>query len=332
LNKSVSSNRPKLSMVVVSFNMERELPKTLNSLSTPYQIELEEGDIEIIVVDNGSIKLPDEKKFPGCARLISVTNPNQSPSRAINIGLAEASADLVGVLIDGARMASPGLCNRAWLASQLDDRAVISSLGFHLGPDVQMKSVEHGYCQKAEDKLLASINWPENGYQLFSISSFAGSSSGGWFRPMSESNAIFMSRDMWSGLGGYDEEFITPGGGLVNLDAYVRACELPKMKLITLLGEATFHQVHGGIATNQKRPDASWEVFHNEYVEIRGKTFKAPQCTPLFFGSLPNEVISSFEHSASRLLASLVKKKLAQVKLQLVQKVKTVVSFAKISK
>ena len=36
---------------------------------------------------------------------------------------------------------------------------------------------------------------------------------------MAESNALFMDRDLWLELGGYDERFTTPGGGLANLDA-----------------------------------------------------------------------------------------------------------------
>src|SRR5581483_9041619 len=51
-------------------------------------------------------------------------------------------------------------------------------------------------------------------------------------------------------LGGFDERFASPGGGYVNLDAYRRALDLPRTRLIVLLGEGTFHQVHGGAATS----------------------------------------------------------------------------------
>ena len=43
-----------LSIVVVAFDMVRELPRTLTSLSTPYQRGIDREDVELIIVDNGS--------------------------------------------------------------------------------------------------------------------------------------------------------------------------------------------------------------------------------------------------------------------------------------
>ena len=64
-----------------------------------------------------------------------------------------------------------------------------------------------------------------------------------------------MRREMWDELGGYDEAFASPGGGLVNIDTLVRALELPGALPVLMIGEATFHQVHGGVTTNRE-PDA----------------------------------------------------------------------------
>ena len=55
-----------------------------------------------------------------------------------------------------------------------------------------------------------------------------------------------MPRSLWEELGGYDEAFETPGGGFVNSDTLTRAVSLTNTTIITLLGEGTFHQVHGG--------------------------------------------------------------------------------------
>lgn len=109
-------------------------------------------------------------------------------------------------------------------AARLDPRPVIATLEFHLGPEIQPKSVHNGYNQDVEDRLLDSVDWKGDGYRLFDISVFAGSCSRGWFRPLNESNALFLKREMWAELGGYDEHFVSPGGGFVNLDTYKRAC------------------------------------------------------------------------------------------------------------
>ena len=75
--------------------------------------------------------------------------------------------------------------------------------------------------------LLERADWTRDGYRLFDISVFAGSSQWGWFAPIAESNALFMPEELWTEIGGYDERFVSTGGGLVNLDTFVRACALP---------------------------------------------------------------------------------------------------------
>ncbi len=295
---------PRLSIVLICFNMDRELPRTLFTLLPPYQKQLQADDVEIILVDNGSESPPLSSELPGNVRLLKMDNPTPSPVKAINLGMAAARADVIGVMIDGARMASPGLFHFALLASGLHERAIVATLGFHLGHEVQMRSVENGYCEAVEDELLSSVDWRNDGYELFRIAVFAGSSGRGWFGSLSESNALFMRRSLWAELDGFDERFETPGGGLANLDIWVRACELPDTQCITLLGEGTFHQVHGGVATNQKRPDANFQVFHDEYVRLRGKAFANPETDPVYLGRLPEQASRSLRHSLKELIDS----------------------------
>lgn len=290
---------PLISVVVVSYNMARELPRTLATLAPTFQQGFEEHELEIILVDNGSTIPPKAVDMPPGIRLIHIDSPTPSPVPAVNIGIKEAKADLVGVFIDGARMASPGICKYAIAAAKLHPRPVIATLGFHLGPEVQMKSIQSGYCQEVEDQLLETVPWREDGYNLFSISCFAGSSAQGWFQPIAESNALFMPRKLWEELGGFDKQFDSPGGGLVNLDTQIRACALPESQLITLLGEGTFHQVHGGIATNSRDPKGSWDKFHAEYVKIRGIPHEKPNTPSLFLGEIAPQVRESIRASAA---------------------------------
>ena len=55
-----------------------------------------------------------------------------------------------------------------------------------------MEAAEAGYDQAAEDELLAGIDWEDDGYRLFDVSTLAGSSARGWFGPMGESSGLFM--------------------------------------------------------------------------------------------------------------------------------------------
>jgi len=294
---------PKLSVIVIAYNMARELPRTIRSLSAAMQRDIDIDDYEIIVVDNGSTEPFDHEQ---CLRLGSnisvhrITDATPSPVPAINHGLALARGDLIGVLIDGARMASPRLLATALDAAQLHRRPVIGSLAFHLGPDLQWLSIPKGYCQDVEDRLLASVDWTVDGYRLFSISVFAGSSAEGWFVIPAETNALFLTREHWQALGCYDPGFVTPGGGLANLDTWGRACADPDGRVILLLGEGTFHQVHGGIATNSSA--SKWPMFHDEYVRLRGRAYERPTGTPLMVGRLHPAALASVKLSAERLL------------------------------
>ena len=44
----------KLSVIVVRYGMQRELPRTLESLARDYQLDAADLDYEVLLVDNGS--------------------------------------------------------------------------------------------------------------------------------------------------------------------------------------------------------------------------------------------------------------------------------------
>ena len=290
---------PELSVVVVGYRMTRELPRTILSLSPAMQKGIKADQYEIIVIDNGSPEPMPLDSFPAHGAQIyrhRLETSSPSPAAAANFGLNRARGRVKGVLIDGARLASPGLLATALLASRLDERPIISSLGFHLGFEGQMVSVQSGYDQRREDALLDEARWVEDGYRLFDIAALAGSSGDGFFSPVFESNALFMPNRLWRELGGFDERFASPGGGYVNPDAYVRALELPQTRLIVMLGEGTFHQVHGGVATNAAA--SPLEAFLDEYTRLRGKGFEMSLRDAILLGSAPAQALRVIEQSA----------------------------------
>jgi len=273
-----------LSVVVVVWDMARELPRTLATLAAEYQ----RGDVdyEVIVVDNGSPQPVDAALLdlvPN-GRLIRLDPAPSSPARAANEGIAAASGEIVGVMIDGARMLTPGVIAGAHAAAALGPNVISATLAFHLGSEPQMTAAATGYDQQVEDALLDSVDWQSDGYELFSIGTFAGSSARGWFGPMGESNALFMTAARWNEIGGFDEIFDRAGGGLVNHDLYRRACESPDAELVVLLGEGSFHQFHGGAATGGRAVrDELWA----EYAGLRRREFEPPALVPRFLGAIP---------------------------------------------
>ena len=182
---------------------------------------------------------------------------------------------------------------RALLARRLADRPVIATPGWHLGPGRHMDAAAAGYDQDAEDRLLAETDWERDGYRLFSVSTLAASSARGLFAPMGESNALFMPKALWAELGGLDERFTFAGGGLSNHDLYRRACSLDGVQLV-VLGEGTFHQVHGA----RRRGRITWTrctpVRH-----ARGAPYRPPDNDRLYVGRVPADALPVVADSAT---------------------------------
>ena len=295
--------RPDISVVVVVHNMAREAPRTLLSLSAGYQRHIGADDYEVIVVDNGSTPPLAAGILAGLAgnfRLIRLDPAPPSPAHAINRGLAEARGAVIGVMIDGARIVTPGLLHFARLGAQLYPRPIVVTLGWYLGFDIQRWAIESGYNAAREDALLASIGWPNDGYRLFEVAAPDEPSADGWFRAGGESNCLFLRREAWDALGGAEERFDAPGGGLLNADILRRAMELPEREVVILLGEGTFHQVHGGTATN-----ADVRTFGNtfgqwaaQYESIRGRPWALPlQQDRTYVGVIPRPALAHFARS-----------------------------------
>ena len=305
-------NQPcEISIVISCFNMRREMPRTLQTLARSYQREVGDLDYEIIIADNGSAEpLPAEMWAGlGCpVRYMRFPAGDHSPVKAINAAMRQANGRLLALMIDGARMLSPGVLKYSRLAAKAYPRPVVCTHGFHLGPDVQSRSMAAGYNQQREDALLEGIDWRTDGYRLFDISVFGGSSFRGWFISPTESNCLVMPRELWQKLDFLDERFITPGGGLVNLDIFKRACETPGTQLVTLLGEGSFHQFHGGAATGKSATAAAPaqnpnEAFDREYAQIRGEIYRIPTYAGAFLGELHPRAVKHVQISAQTLSA-----------------------------
>ena len=301
--------KPKLSVVVNFFNMRREAERTLFTLSAPYQRGVSAEDYEVIAVDNGSTE-------PLGADFVSRFGPNfaylyfdadsPSPAKAINHAARLAQGDLLTCIIDGARMLTPGLVDHSINAARIFAHPFICTLAWHLGSKLQNRSMLEGYNREVEDRLLETVDWRNNGYQLFEISVLAGSSKQGFFGGTAdECNCFTMRHEDYSSLGGFDERFTTPGGGLVNLDFFERAVTRSDIDHVLLLGEGSFHQIHGGVATNVTEDQHPGGQFLDEYRRLRGKSYQSVVSHKThYFGHMPDEALRFLNPDRSAQLAS----------------------------
>jgi len=174
----------------------------------------------------------------------------------------------------------------------------IYTLPLHLGPGNQSVTCQEGYDQEREDRTLASVPWQKDGYELFNISSHCGALGDpeiGFYGGITESCFFAMKRESWLRLGGYDERFKSPGGGLANLEFFSRANMDGSLQPVCLLGEATFHQFHGGISSNVPRAERPTKMWMDEYESIFGKPFHTSWREPEYFGTVRPEAEWAFK-------------------------------------
>jgi hypothetical protein len=286
----------RLSIVVVAYNMAREIPRTLRSLARPYQQGVDDLDYEIILVDNGStVPLQREDLDSGDVPL-TLLRPEKalpSPAAAVNLGIRASRGDLLCLMIDGAHLLTPGVLRWTLRAFAAFENPLVASRYFYLGPGDQPETIKSGYDQAREDELLDAIDWPAQGYRLFEIGAALRGPAAQvtWLHRVFESNCLTLRRDCVERLGGMDEAFDLPGGGFVNLDFFKRACELDGVELVQLMGEGCFHQFHGGTTTNSAEREREERLlrYREQYRRLRGHDDVTTRVPVHFLGHLPCE-------------------------------------------
>ncbi|NLD77855.1 MAG: glycosyltransferase [Acidimicrobiales bacterium] len=285
-----------LTVVVVFYNMKREAARTLHSLSRAYQRGLGDITYDVVVVDNGS--KPEQKldeafvqSFGREFRFVDMgEDARPSPIPALNRGIAEGKGTNFALMIDGAHVLTPGVLRHGLSGLRTYEPAVVATQQWYVGPGDQADVVAEGYDKDYEDKLFETINWPADGYKLFDIGHFIGNRD--WFDGMWESNCVFVPRAQLEQAGGFDERFSMPGGGYANLDLYERIGASPDVTVVSILGEGSFHQVHGGTTTNlagEETRHATLGGYSEHYTDMQGRSFRGNAKPVHYVGSMPRE-------------------------------------------
>jgi len=87
----------------------------------------------------------------------------------MNRAAALSRAPLLCLMIDGARLVTPGVLSWGMSLLKLAPAAMVEVRGWHLGPKWQPESVMEGYDHETETRLLEEVRWWENGYRLWEI-------------------------------------------------------------------------------------------------------------------------------------------------------------------
>lgn len=281
---------PLLSIIVIAYDMPRQAFNTLLSFAPDYQQDVDVDDYEVVIVENRSARNMDAasiEKLPGNFRYFIREEKGVSPAAAINFAVGVAKGKYIGLLIDGARMVTPGVVRHALMAFKMNDEALVVVPGYHLGEHEQQFNLEYGYTEDTEKALLDEIDWRNNGYRLFDISCNCGANRNGFFHPFLECNCIFVSKKIFEEIGGASERFDLPGGGALNLYIYFKLATHPDTEPFLLAGEGSFHQIHGGVTTSGKEDrDALLAKIREQLHEILGHPFRSPTVEFTFLGKI----------------------------------------------
>jgi len=292
----MTSDTPKISVLVIAYQMSKQLENTLLSLSAVYQHNIAQEDYEVIVVENKSDDTLAKSfiaDLEGNFRYFLREDSSVSPVDAINFGFQQCRGSYVGLMIDGARMLSPGVLQYTLMATQINRNATVAIPGYHIGDKEQHLQDKH-YTAAQEQEILTSLNWQKDGYQLFNISTFSNGNRRGFLQPMHECNCIFSSMENFKRIGYADSRFSLAGGGSLNLHIYRSLGLCSDSPLFVLAGEGSFHQFHGGVTTsNHSELETSLHAYKDQLNSLwPNGGFQALRREPIILGKIPPQSVS----------------------------------------
>lgn len=291
---------PLLSIIVIGYRMSRQLENTLYSLSNEFQRNCDASSYEVIVVENESDDPLNEKflnQLTGKFRYFLRAETSHSPVSAVNFAFQQCRGEYVGLIIDGARMLSPRTVEYTLMANAMTKDAIVMVPGYHIGQ--QEQHLHNGsYTFEQDQQLMQSVDWKNNGYNLFNVSTFSNGNRRGFLQPMMECSCIFASLKNFEKIGYADSRFMLAGGGAINLHIYRSLGMLPNSKIIVLAGEGSFHQFHGGVTTSHDEArDDVMDQYTSQLNALWPDGFQALRKEPTLLGSISKEANAALAES-----------------------------------
>ena len=247
LHTPTNLNGPPLSVIVICHEMAAQVNHTLYSLLPPYQQQVEKDQYDVVLIDNGSAHpLPtsiwhqsDNVRYHHVPR----SKASRNPGVAVNWAVAANRSPMLCIMIDGANLLTPGVMRWGIDLASLSQQTIVEVRNWQLGPKPQIQSALEGYDTGAERALMHKTDWPDDPYRLFEIAAPSPANPRAFFGSAVECTCLFMSRALFDKIGGFDERYTEPGGGLCNADFFHRAAKASN-RIFTVLGEGAFHQIH----------------------------------------------------------------------------------------
>ncbi len=297
-------SQPIISIVVIAYDMPRQVINTIFSLSSDYQENVSRDDYEIILVENHSPNLVSQEALNRInANITYIINheQKQSPAHAINVGISKSKGRVIGIMIDGARITTPRIIEYALMAYRSGKPFLAAVPSYNLGEQQHQYNIQNNYSEDTEKALLDACRWKENGYRLFDISSIGDANQNGIFNPLLESNCYFSQRENFDRIGGANEEFSLPGGGSLNLHMFRQLGVLNDLSYYLLISEGTFHQFHGGVTTSEiSDREAVLESHRRQLHSFWDNGFHAMRREPILLGSPTSHSMPVVQYSAQK--------------------------------
>lgn len=274
--------------------MARQAENTLHSLAAGFQQNVDASEYEVIAVENSSDDELGESRALAQGdniRYFYRRETGVSPVPALNFAFEQCRGEMIGIIVDGARMVSPRVLEHVLMARRIFDYPLVVVPGYHIGDQEHHFNKTSGYNEQVEVELLTKTDWKNNGYDLFKISVFSGANPKGFLGRFLESNCLFCRRESFERIGRADPRFVLPGGGSVNIYMYHALTRLPESRLVVLAGEGSFHQFHGGVTTEEVDDrDERIRSHQKNLAQIFGGAFRGFHRQPLILGVFPGQV------------------------------------------